>query len=264
MNMLRGRAFVATDRMDSPGVVIINEAMAKALFPGKDAVGQRLLPIGDWDSRPLEIVGVVDNVRTVDIAASPVQFQLYKPLAQEPWGYVAVTVRTSGAAASLIEPFRQTVAAIDPEVIVESLLPLPASIERDAAGPKFISKLLVGFAALGLGLAALGIYSFMARLIALRTREIGIRMALGAQIHDIVRLVLGAGLRMALVGCGLGFLGAIALTRLLAAALPGLATGNIVEIAGAVAVLLAIALLASWLPTRRATRINPMAALRAE
>ena len=262
--LLRGRAFVATDRLDSPGVVIINEAMAAALFPNEDPVGRRLLPIGDQDSRPLEIVGVVENVRTIDIAPSIVRFQLYKPLAQEPWGYVAVTVRTSAAAASLLEPFRQTVAALDPEIIVEGLRPLPASIERNAAGPQLISRILAGFAALGLGLAALGIYSFMARLVAQRTREIGIRMALGAQMHDVIRLVLGAGLRMALAGCGLGLLGAMALTRLLATALPGLAAGNAAEIAGTAVGLLAISLLACWLPVRRATRINPVAALRAE
>ena len=104
----------------------------------------------------------------------------------------------------------------------------------------------------------------MARLVAQRTREIGIRMALGAQMHDVIRLVLGAGLRMALAGCGLGLLGAMALTRLLATALPGLAAGNAAEIAGTAVGLLAISLLACWLPVRRATRINPVAALRAE
>jgi predicted permease len=262
--LLRGRVFVASDRLDSPGVVIINEAMAAALFPHEDPVGCRLLPVGDQDPRPLEIVGVVENVRTVDIAPSPVRFQLYKPLAQEPWGYVAVTLRASGAAAGLLEPFRRTVAALDPEIVVEDLRPLPVSIERNTAGPTLIGRMLAGFAALGLGLAALGIYSFMARLIAQRTREIGIRMALGAQMRDVIRLVLGAGLRMALAGCCLGLLGAFALTRLLATALPGLATSAIAEIAGAAVALLAISLLACWLPVRRATRIDPMTALRAE
>jgi len=170
--LLRGRAFVATDRLDSPGVVIINEAMAAALFPNEDPVGRRLLPIGDQDSRPLEIVGVVENVRTIDIAPSIVRFSstsrwprsrgvtslsrfAHRPPRPACWSRSARRGRARSG------DHRRGPAA------------LAASIERNAAGPQLISRILAGFAALGLGLAALGIYSFMARLVAQRTREIG-------------------------------------------------------------------------------------------
>ena len=262
--LLHGRTFASTDKMDSPHVVVINEAMATALFPNGDAVGRQLVPVGDKDPVPMEIVGVVEDVRFLNIAPSPVRFQLYLPLTQETWNYVAVTIRAASAKESLMEPLRRTVAALDPEMPVLNLLPVTVSIERNTDDLKLINQLLTGFAALGLFLAALGIYSVIARLVAQRTGEIGIRMALGAQTYDVVRLILGAGLRMVLVGAGLGLLGAIGLTLFLATAMPGLAASNVAAIIGATLVLVVIALLACWLPTRRATKIDPTIALRTE
>jgi ABC-type antimicrobial peptide transport system permease subunit len=127
-----------------------------------------------------------------------------------------------------------------------------------------INHLLVGFGFLGLFLAALGIYGVIARIVAQRTNEIGIRMALGAQVAQIARLILGAGMRMVLLGTALGLLGAVALARFLASTMPELSENSGAAIAGATAVLIVIALLACWLPARRATRINPIEALRAE
>ena len=147
---------------------------------------------------------------------------------------------------------------------VKELTPVPAFIERNMQNLEAINHLLVGFALLGLFLAALGIYSVIARLVAQRTNEIGIRMALGAQVGQIARLILGNGMRMALIGMGLGLLGAVALSRLLLSALPGLATSSIAAIAFAMVVLAATALIACYLPARRATRVDPAVALRTE
>ncbi|MEO6994857.1 MAG: ABC transporter permease [Lacunisphaera sp.] len=262
--LLSGRPFAETDQLHSPHVVIINEAMAHALFPHGDAVGKRLSPIGEKTPGSLEIVGVVENVRFLNLSPSPVRFQLYLPLTQETWNYVAVTVRTSGVVESLMEPFRQTIAGMDPEMPALGLLPVSTSIERNTDDLKLFDQLLIGFAILGLFLAALGIYSVVARLVVQRTNEIGIRMALGAQMRDVVRLILSAGLRMVFVGTGLGLLGSFALARFLANAMPALAAGNIPVFAGASAGLVVIALLACWLPARRATKIDPLVALRAE
>jgi ABC-type antimicrobial peptide transport system permease subunit len=147
---------------------------------------------------------------------------------------------------------------------VKELTTVPDFIQRNLQQMAAINHLLVGFAVLGLFLAALGIYGVIARIVAQRTNEIGIRMALGAQVGQIARLILGAGMRMVLIGTALGLLGAVGLARFLASAMPGLSGNSIVGIASATLVLIAVALLACWLPARHATRINPLDALRTE
>jgi ABC-type antimicrobial peptide transport system permease subunit len=147
---------------------------------------------------------------------------------------------------------------------VKELTPVPDFIQRNMQQMQAINSLLVGFALLGLFLAALGIYSIIARLVAQRTSEIGIRMALGAQVGQIARLILGAGMRLVLTGTALGLFGAVALAWFLASAMPGLSGNSVAAIAGATIVLIVIALLATWLPARRATKVDPIVALRAE
>ncbi len=262
--VLRGRPFSSADRDDSPPVVIINEEMARALFPGKDAVGRRLAIAGEQQPRWLEIVGVAEDVHFLSVSPPPIRFQLYQPLAQETWNYVAINLRTAGSPAALIEPVRRAVADIDADIPVMRLAPAPAQIEQNTSDLALTRQLLTGFAALGLFLAALGIYGVIANIVAQRTNEIGIRMALGAQMSHIIRLILSAGMRMALFGAALGLLGAMALARFLTATMPGLATGNIVAIIGATVLLVAIALLACLIPARRAAKIDPMLALRHE
>jgi predicted permease len=262
--ILQGRAFDATDRIDSPPVAIINRSMARALFPSEDPVGRRLSPVGENAQRWLTIVGVAEDVRFMDIAPPPTRFQLYIPLTQETWGYVSVAARTSQPAKTLMEPFQRAVAELDPEMPVLDLMPVPALIARNMRSLKLINELLVGFASLGLFLAALGIYGVITHLVAQQTGEIGIRMALGAQVGDVVRLILGTGLRMVALGAALGLLGALALARFLAGAMPGLATSNLTAIAFAAASLGAMALLACYIPARRASKIDPLIALRSE
>jgi predicted permease len=262
--LVSGRPFSSIDRADSLPVVIINEDMARALFPGGNAVGHRLAIAGEKESRWLQIVGVAENVRFLTISASQIQFQLYQPIVQETWNYVAVSLRAAGSGAALVEPVRRAVAAIDTDVPVLRLAPATVQIANNTTDLKLVQELLVGFALLGLFLAALGIYGVIAHIVAQRSAEIGVRMALGAQMSHVIRLILSAGMRMALLGSGVGLLGAFALTRLLAATMPGLAAGNAAAIVGAAILLIIVALLACFFPARRAAKINPMTALRCE
>jgi hypothetical protein len=213
-----------------------------------------------------EIVGIARDVRFLSIAAPPTAFQVYKPLTQEAWGFVSVTVRAKEAAstASLVEPFRRVLMELDPDVPALSLMPVPTLIAQSNQGLVTINQLLFAFAGLGLFLAALGVYGVTARLVTQRTLEIGIRMALGASFGQVVRLVLASGIRMTLIGAGVGLLGAAALTRLLNAQFPGLATDGATTLALASLLLLAVSLAACYLPARRATGVDPLVAMRAE
>jgi ABC-type antimicrobial peptide transport system permease subunit len=240
--------------------------MARALFPRGDAIGQRLGRAGEADPEWAEIVGIARDVEFLTIAALPTTFQVYKPLSQETWGYVSVTLRAkdANAAAALVDPLRRVVSELNPDLPVIGLMTVPALIRTSNRDLATINQLLMGFAGLGLFLAALGIYGVIARLVTQRTTEIGIRMALGAGLADVVRLVLGSGLRLTIVGAGLGVLGAIALTRVIGSTMPGLATDGTLLIIAAVAVLLVVSMGACYLPARRAARVDPVIAMRAE
>jgi predicted permease len=264
--LLQGRTIAATDTRLSPPVVVINETMARTLFPAGDAIGHRLGVAGAPTPGWAEIVGIVEDVKFINLGRSPTEFQLYKPLTQETWGYVAFTVQAEAgaAAATLVEPFRQTIAELDPELPMLGLATVPTSIERNMSDLDVVNQLLVGFAALGLFLAALGIYGVITRLVVQRTNEIGVRMALGAQMSDVVRLILGSGLRMIALGATLGLLGAIGLARFLATAMPAIATDSATAIAGTSVGLIVVAFVACWLPARGATKVDPMTALRSE
>jgi len=262
----QGRVFAKADGRRSPSVYVINDAMARTVFPEGDAVGQRLRlagqPEGEWG----EIVGIVDDVRFLNVGTQSTPFQVYKPLSQETWGYVSVTARARApeAAGALVEPMRRAVAELDPDLAFTGLMAVPDFIGRSFGDIRFIGRLLSGFAMLGLFLAALGIYGVIARTVLQRTGEIGIRMALGAQRQDIARLILGNGVRLALAGAALGLVLAGALTVMLTRTMPGITGGSGAAIAFATGALVVTALSACWLPARRATRVNPIEALRTE
>jgi predicted permease len=262
--ILAGRDFAPSDKADSPRVIIISESMARALFPSKAAVGHRLADYNEKEPVWMEIVGVVQDVRFLNPGNGGSAFQAYIPLAQNTWSYVALVVRATVPSATLIEPLRRAVGELDPDMAVKELTPVPAFIERNMLTLVAIDRLLLGFAGLGLFLAALGIYGVIARLVAQRTNEIGIRMALGAQVGQIARLILGTGMRLVAIGTGIGLLGAAAIARFFTASMPGMASNSVTAIAAAVVVLIVIALVACWLPARRATKVDPIVALRAE
>ena len=264
MRLVSGRDFASSDRHESPHVIILSETMARTLFPGKDAIGRRLNYADGRDPLPMEIVGIVEDVRFQNLGNGTASFQAYIPLSQAPWTYVALLVRASVPPSTLIESIRRAVGELDPDMAVKELTTVPAYIKRNMQQIESINHLLAGFAVLGLFLAALGIYGVIARIVAQRTNEIGIRMALGAQVGQIARLILGAGMRMVLIGTAIGLLGAVGLARFLTSAMPGLSGNNFVAVASATVVLIAVALLACWLPARRATKVDPMVALRTE
>jgi putative ABC transport system permease protein len=266
VRLLRGRLIADTDGLTAPPVVVINESMARTLFPNGDAIGQRLGLAGQPETEWAEIIGVVADTQALLIAPSPVRFQVYKPYAQEAWQYVTIAVRAldPAQASTLLEPIRRTVASLDPDQPVMRLLPVTQRIERNLSFWQTINQLLVIFAALGLLLSALGIYGVITRLALQRTNEFGIRIALGAQMHDITRLVLGGGLRLAFAGTAIGLLGAMWLGSFLDSKMPALGGSSTLPLAAASAVLALAAIAASYLPARRAARVNPITALRAE
>jgi predicted permease len=264
--ILRGREFDQTDTHTSQAVIIINDTMARVLFPDEDPIGQRLAVVGSQPPVWAEIVGVAEDVKTLNMRPSPIAFQVYKPFPQESWQFVTIAVRATSPERmpALLEPIRKAVSAIDSDQPVLNLMPSPMRIERNTQFLQTINQLLILFAALGVALAALGIYGVTARLVAQRTSEIGIRMALGAQVRDVLRLILGNGLRIALLGAALGAVGAFFLARILAQSFPAFGRGNPWHIAAAGIALLIIASVACLLPARRATKISPVEALRAE
>jgi predicted permease len=262
--ILSGRDFAPSDKADSPRVIIISEGMARAFFPGKEAVGRRLANYNEKEPHWMEIVGVVQDVRFLNPGSGGSSFQAYVPMAQNIWSYVALVVRANAPSATLVNPIRRAVGELDSDMAVKELTPVPAFIERNMLTLVAINRLLFDFAMLGLFLAALGIYGVIARLVAQRTNEIGIRMALGAQVGQIARLILGTGMRLVAVGTAVGLVGAAAVAWFFKASMAGLESNSFTAIAAAVVVLMVVAVLACWLPAHRATKVDPIVALRAE
>ena len=262
--LVAGRSFTDADTSSSLKVAIINETMARTLFPGAAALGAR---IGGATEKPdwMEVVGVVGDVRSIDVAQAPSSFQLYKPAAQDPRHDFMVAARTAGVAGgSVSAAIGAAVADLDPDLTVRALMPVTARMQEVTSQMALMQQLLMAFAVLGLLLASLGIYGAMARMVAHRTNEIGLRMALGAQIPHVVGLVFRSGGRIVAIGAGAGLLGAFGLSRLLASVLPTMETDSSLVGAAGAALLTAVAFAACYLPARRATRVNPVDALRAE
>lgn len=261
----KGRGFTLDDRADKPQVVVINETMAGILWPGEDPLGKRIGDPNPADRGWLEIVGVVgDVISPGDVNPPDTRFQMYRPLAQQAFNFANIAVRGSVSPDELAGELRRAVAAIDPDQPVHHIITARTDIEHGMANYHLRGALLAGFAALGLALAAIGIYGVLAGFVAQRKQEIGIRMALGAQVRDVLHLVLGRGLLLALGGIGVGLFGAFGIVHLLGQILPELGSPDLLTLAGVVVILLAVAFLACWLPARRATKVDPMVALRAE
>ena len=263
--VLSGRVFGPGDTFASPRVFIINESMARGLFGGESPIGRRLAEAGGDTVEWGEIVGVVGDVRSVFPDPVKVTYQLYQPLAQETRRFNEIAVRTAGIAPpALVGDIRTTMAALDADLPLRKLQPAETSIGRATYGLGVLSSMLSSLAVLGLGLASLGVYGVIARTMAQRTGEFGIRLALGAQVGDIVRLVLTSGAKLALIGSAVGLVGALVTTRLIAAAFPAMETSSASVLSGVTLLLIAIAQIACYIPARAAARISPTETLRAE
>jgi predicted lysophospholipase L1 biosynthesis ABC-type transport system permease subunit len=247
-------------------VAIVNETAAGRLWPGEDAVGQRLWLQDDGTMHldsAYHVVGIVADVQYGSIAGD-VGPDVYTPYLQHTWPYTYVMVRSRVSADLLVPALRQAVARVDPEQPITGVRSLDSRIGAALAGPRLSALLLGGFAALALLLAAVGIYGAMAHYVAQRTRDLGVRMALGAAGPQVVVLVLRHGMVLVAAGALLGAIGALGVSRVLETLLYDVTTTDPSAFVAAVAVLASVALLACWVPARRAARLEPMTVLRAE
>jgi putative ABC transport system permease protein len=260
--LLRGRAFTERDGASAPDVVIVNDTFAARHWPNEDALGKRIT-IGYNKTGPREIVGIVGGVKNgalTDVAEP----QMYTTFEQTPWPFLAVVVRTTSAPESAAAAMRGLLARIDPMEAPGDVKTLDQYVARSVATPRFTAFLVGGFAVFALLLAGFGLFSVMAYSVAQRQREFGIRMALGAQAGDVRTMVLGQALRTGAIGVVLGFVAAPVATRVLSSLLFGVSPTDPATFAGVAATLAAVLLLAAYLPARRATRVDPMRALRTE
>ena len=265
--LLSGRAVSGQDSSSAPGVAIINRTVARTFWPGGDALGQRIT----FESRPgpgdwLTIVGVVEDVRQqLTEKAHPAIYQSYTQMRRPiPLRYMTFAVRTAIQSASMATAMRSALQQVDRNQPVQSITAMTDLVATTTAEPQFQTRLIAIFAMLALLLAAIGVYGVLACAVAERTREIGIRMALGAEKNDITRMVLRRSLLLVTVGVSLGVAGALAVTRALAKFLFEVKTTYLPTFLVAAALLAAVALLAGLVPAQRATRVDPLIALRWE
>ena len=259
--LLRGREFNARDGERDPKAIMVNQAAARRYWPGRDAVGMHIL-VGRL-AQPIEIVGVLGDVRNVNLAADP-QPEIYFPYAQLPTSSMNLVVRAAGDPRRLTSAIRAQVFAVDSTQPVTDVRTMDDVLEAGAAQPRFTTSLLGGLSVTALILAIVGIYGVIAYSVAERTQEMGIRMALGARRGDILAMVLRQGMLLAAIGIALGLAAALALTRLLSSLLYRVSVTDPVTFGGGAAVFLLVALAASLVPARRATRVDPATALRGE
>jgi putative ABC transport system permease protein len=261
--LLRGRNFSEHDTANSTHVAIVNEAMVRATFPGQDPIGKVVTNFGPANET-LEIVGVVGNVRHLALETEP-RAELYQPLGQASWPSLFVAAHTATSNPLMLVPAAQNaVWSVDKNVPLGNIRTMTEIVATSLMKRKFTMLLLAIFAGLAVTLAAIGLYGVMSYSVSQRTREIGIRMALGAQRRQVLRLVVKQGMTLTAIGVVLGIAASLGLTRLMANLLFGVSATDSLTFLGLSVVLLAVALLACWLPARRASGVDPMVALRAE
>jgi len=264
-----GRDFTDTDVRTSAGVVIINEQLAKLHWPNENPLGKRLT-VGSPEEVELygnpvsrEIVGIIGNVKLLNLT-DEFNPELYIPAAQMPNSWMTLVVRGKAAPENLISGIRQVIRTIDPDQPIRRPLALEAMVARSVAPQRFIAMLLAVFAGLAIALAVVGIYGVMSYVVTQRTQEIGIRLALGAQRSDVIRMVIAQGMRLAGLGIGVGLAAAFAVSRLLTKLLFEVSPNDAMAYAGVSVLLAAVVFLACLIPARRASKVDPMVALRCE
>ena len=264
VKLLAGRNFTDADHATAPRVALISESTARALFPNEDPVGRRIGNPDPANRAWLEIVGVIPDLRLSANPTKPVTpFLVLLPLAQDTWNYVSVAIRSSRAE-TLVDPMRRVLAELDPDLPMQQVGTVQQQTDAVASSFRLTNTLLISFALLGLFLAAIGLYGVITRLVVQRTPEIGIRVALGAQSRDVVWLVLRSGVKLILIGTVLGLTGSVLLIFGISAVMPEYPVKDPIAVSFVTVLLLAIALFASWLPSYRASKVDPLIALRSE
>ena len=263
IRLLRGRLFTERDNASAPRVAIINDTFARQFFPNEDPIGKRIDinngPDGSWR----EIVGIVGDIKQYGVDKTT-SAQSYEPFAQNPFSSMNVVIRSSGSAAALLGALRPAVYAVDKDQPVRTIRPLEEIVAESIARQRFAMLLLGVFSGVALIIAAVGIYGVMAYTVVQRTGEFGIRMALGAQRGDVLRLVLKQGGKLIGLGLGVGLVATLAASRALGSILYNTSAQDPLTLLLITILLAAVALLACFLPARRATRVNPITALRTE
>ena len=260
-----GRYFTDADRAGAPPVVLINEAFARLEFAGENPIGQRIAFERKVDSSTTwkTIVGVVGSEHQVTLAEPP-QLEVFQPFDQQPTSYMTLIVRTSSDPLALIPDVKRVISDLDPAVAIANLITMEDAVRRSRGTQRFIALLLLTFAVAGMILSTVGVYGVIAQLARRRTREMGIRIALGAGAGAVQWLVVTQGLRLAGLGVLLGTLAALGVTRAIRSALFGVSPTDPVTFVAVPLILAAAALLASWVPAARASRTDPVTTLRAE
>jgi putative ABC transport system permease protein len=261
--LLSGRVFTDSDKREAKQVVIVNRTLARQFWPNGDPLGSRLVIETSSSTRVAEIVGVVADVKPDRLEGEDWPM-IYSPYEQVPSNSLSLVVRGTGRPESLAGAVSGEIRRLDPEQVIADVRPMTAVVDRVVASARFNAALLGVFAMIAFVLASLGIYGVISFDVSERANEIGIRMALGAMPGDVLRLIVGQGARMALVGIALGLTGAYWLTRLMATMLYGVSTADAGTYLSISVVLAAVALAASYLPSRRAMSLEPVSALRHE
>ncbi|HTG17361.1 MAG TPA: FtsX-like permease family protein, partial [Blastocatellia bacterium] len=259
----QGRTFDDRELTDESHVVVINETMARDYFPGEDPIGKRVTIDMKDENVPSKIIGVVRDARYVglDTAVRPMTYWPYPELV---YSGMTLVVRTEGEPLALAEAVRREVLAIDNDQPIADVRTMEAWVSDSVSKARFSTMLLGIFAGVALLLAAVGIFGVMSYAVSERTHEIGLRMALGAQTSDVLALVVRQGMVLALIGVGIGLGAAFVLTRVLASLLYGVSATDPLTFAAIAVLLASVALLACYLPARRAAKVDPMVALRYE
>jgi putative ABC transport system permease protein len=262
--LLRGRLYSERETRDSPHVAVINETMAKRMFPDEDPIGKRITFDGGDDNPDwYEIIGIVGDVKQYGLDTATTM-QTYEPFTQQPQSFMTLVVRTAGDPTEQTAAIRNAVLQLDKEQPIANIRTLDQFLSASVAQQQFSVLLLGVFASVALVLAAVGIYGVLSYAVTQRTHEIGIRMALGAGQRDVLRLVVGQGMLLTLIGVVAGLVLSFALTRLMTTLLFGVAPTDPLTFSLIALLLVAVALLACWIPARRATRVDPLIALRCE
>jgi predicted permease len=264
IQLLKGRRFSAQDDQRSPMVAIINEALARRYWPNEDPLGKRFrFGVSDPDKPLIEIVGVSSDTKASNLFA-PSRMYVYLPMAQHYQNQAVLHLRTSGQPEHLVPAMRREIAALDRSLPVYEIKTLTRYREDALTAQRLAAYLISGFGILAMALAAIGLYGRMSYDVERRTREIGIRMALGAQPRDALRLIVRQGLTLTLIGVAVGLIAAFAATRLIEGLLFGVSATDPLTFLMIAALLTGAAGLACYIPARRATKVDPIKSLRYE